>query len=232
MILYLIVSPLLNSITLIYFNNGLTIGLYEEDTYYANYRKHLYVSCSLYRVADAGSWYAGSKFGWSHYGDTNSQHDADFDRDNVGGGIFTGYQINPWLAVEGGYDYLGNMGANGNHGASGSQMKSQGLQVSLKASYGLSSDWDLYGRAGVMGYRAESDIKGHNDFDTGIRPVLAVGTEYAFNENWAGALNISGLVMLVMRIRLASAATSVLSWPVSLPLWSITQNIVNSPRDK
>ena len=67
-------------------------------------------------------------------------------------------------------------------------MKSQGLQVSLKASYGLSSDWDLYGRAGVMGYRAESDIRGHNDFDTGIRPVLAVGTEYAFNENWAGRL--------------------------------------------
>ncbi|MEQ6278285.1 outer membrane beta-barrel protein [Kluyvera sp. 142053] len=147
-----------------------------------------FTATTAFAAADAGSWYAGSKFGWSHYGDTNSQHDADFDRDNVGGGIFTGYQINPWLAVEGGYDYLGNMGANGNHGASGSQMKSQGLQVSLKASYGLSNDWDLYGRAGVMGYRAESDIKGHNDFDTGIRPVLAVGTEYAFNENWAGRL--------------------------------------------
>ena len=147
-----------------------------------------FTATTAFAAADAGSWYAGSKFGWSHYGDTNSQHDADFDRDNVGGGIFTGYQINPWLAVEGGYDYLGNMGANGNHGASGSQMKSQGLQVSLKASYGLSSDWDLYGRAGVMGSRAESDIKGHNDFDTGIRPVLAVGTEYAFNENWAGRL--------------------------------------------
>ena len=147
-----------------------------------------FTATTAFAAADAGSWYAGSKFGWSHYGDTNSQHHADFDRDNVCGGIFTGYQINPWLAVEGGYDYLGNMGANGNHGASGSQMKSQGLQVSLKASYGLSSDWDLYGRAGVMGYRAESDIKGHNDFDTGIRPVLAVGTEYAFNENWAGRL--------------------------------------------
>lgn len=147
-----------------------------------------FTATTAFAAADAGSWYAGSKFGWSHYGDTNSHHDADFDRDNVGGGIFTGYQINPWLAVEGGYDYLGNMGANGNHGVTGSQMKSQGLQVSLKASYGLSNDWDLYGRAGVMGYRAESDIKGHNDFDTGIRPVLAVGTEYAFNENWAGRL--------------------------------------------
>ena len=143
---------------------------------------------SAFAAADAGNWYAGSKFGWSHYNDTNSSHDVDFDSDNVGGGIFAGYQINTWLAVEGGYDYLGNMGVNGHHGVSCSQMKSQGLQAALKASYGLNSDWDLYGRAGVMGYRAESDIKGHNNFDTGIRPVLAVGTEYAFNRNWAGRL--------------------------------------------
>ena len=143
---------------------------------------------SAFAAADAGNWYAGSKFGWSHYNDTSSSHDVDFDSDNVGGGIFAGYQINTWLAVEGGYDYLGNMGVNGHHGVSGSQMKNQGLQASLKASYGLNSDWDLYGRAGVMGYRAESDIKGHNNFDTGIRPVLAVGTEYAFNRNWAGRL--------------------------------------------
>lgn len=50
----------------------------------------------------------------------------------------------------------------------------------------MTDDWDLYGRAGAMGYRAESDIKGNNRFDTGVRPVVAVGTEYAFNKNWAG----------------------------------------------
>ena len=43
------------------------------------------------------------------------------------------------------------------------QMKSQGLQLSLKASYSLTSDWDLYGRAGLMGYRAESDVNGKID---------------------------------------------------------------------
>lgn len=147
-------------------------------------------------AADAGTWYAGGKFGWSHYFDTSASlqsntagqkyGDVGFDSDNVGGGVFTGYQITPWLAVEGGYDYLGNMQFNGKNGTSGSQMKSQGLQLSLKASYGLTDSWDLYGRAGAMGYRAESDIKGHNRFDTGVRPVVAVGTEYAFNKNWAG----------------------------------------------
>ncbi|MBW9461474.1 porin OmpA [Kluyvera sp. EC_51] len=153
---------------------------------------------TAFAAADAGTWYTGGKFGWSHYSDTstNQQTNADGNKfgdvgknsDNVGGGVFTGYQITPWLAVEGGYDYLGNMQFNGRNGASGSQMKSQGLQLSLKASYGLTDSWDLYGRAGAMGYRAESDIKGHNRFDTGVRPVVAVGTEYAFNKNWAGRL--------------------------------------------
>lgn len=151
---------------------------------------------TAYAAADTGTWYAGGKFGWSHYFDTSnsknggnsSSTDFDFNHDNVGGGVYTGYQITPWLAVEGGYDYLGNMGVEGHHGASGAKMKSQGLQLSLKASYGLNENWDIYGRAGAMGYRAESDISGKNRFDTGVRPLVAVGTEYAFNQNLAGRL--------------------------------------------
>ena len=147
-----------------------------------------FAASTAFAAAEAGSWYAGSKFGWSHYGDSNSNQHVDYERDNIGGGIYAGYQINSWLAVEGGYDYLGNMQMKSHIGASDSQMKSQGLQLSLKASYDLTHDWDLYGRAGVMGYRAESDVRDQNNFDTGVRPVLAVGTEYAFNDNWSGRL--------------------------------------------
>ncbi|MEO3989632.1 porin OmpA [Pseudocitrobacter cyperus] len=153
-----------------------------------------FTATTAFAAADAGTWYAGTKFGWSHYFDANTSHDNnhnsdfDYDRDNVGGGVFTGYQITPWLAVEGGYDYLGNMQIHGKQSGSGATMKSQGLQLSLKASYGLTNDWDIYGRAGAMGYRAESDINGHNRFETGVRPLAAVGTEYAFNKNWSGRL--------------------------------------------
>ncbi|MCF8581391.1 outer membrane beta-barrel protein [Enterobacter ludwigii] len=151
-----------------------------------------FTATTAFAAADVGTWYGGAKFGWSHYFDTNTgakAHDANnsFDQDNVGGGVYTGYQITPWLAVEGGYDYLGNMQIKGHHGA-GAQMKAQGLQMSLKASYAMTDNWDLYGRAGAMGYRAESDVSGHNRFETGVRPLVAVGTEYAFNKNWAGRL--------------------------------------------
>ncbi|CAM3675524.1 porin OmpA [Rahnella bruchi] len=153
---------------------------------------------SVYAAADTNTWYGGAKLGWSHYFDASGKGnfddnlskatDFDFNKDNVSGGVFGGYQITPWLAVEGGYDYLGNMGIHGNHGASGAKLESQGLQMSLKASYGLTDSWDLYGRAGAMAYRAETKIAGHDNFETGVRPLAAVGTEYAFNKNWAGRL--------------------------------------------
>lgn len=153
---------------------------------------------NVFAAADANTWYGGAKMGWSHYFDASGNKDFndnvsnatdfDFDKDNVSGGVFAGYQVLPWLAVEGGYDYLGNMGINGNNGVSGAKMKSQGLQLSLKASYGLTDSWDIYGRAGAMGYRAETSGAGRSDFETGVRPLAAVGTEYAFTKNWAGRL--------------------------------------------
>jgi OmpA-OmpF porin, OOP family len=149
-------------------------------------------------AGDAGTWYGGAKFGWSHYADISgnknfnqnltSSNDFNSEHDNVGGGVFGGYQINNWLAVEGGYDYLGNMQFNGNNGVNGAKMKSQGLQLSVKTSYALNDAWDLYGRFGAMGYRAETGVAGNNNFDTGVRPLVAAGTEYAFNKNWAGRL--------------------------------------------
>ncbi|MBU9846347.1 porin OmpA [Rahnella ecdela] len=153
---------------------------------------------SVYAAADTNTWYGGAKLGWSHYFDASGKGDFndnvsqatdfDFDKDNVSGGVFGGYQVTSWLAVEGGYDYLGNMSIHGNHGVSGTTMESQGLQMSLKASYGLTDSWDLYGRAGAMAYRAETKNAGHSNMETGIRPLAAVGTEYAFNKNWAGRL--------------------------------------------
>lgn len=41
-------------------------------------------------------------------------------------------RLTPGWRVEGGYDYLGNMGINGRHGRSRFAMKSQGLQLSLR----------------------------------------------------------------------------------------------------
>lgn len=56
---------------------------------------HTFTATVAFAAAETGTWYAGSKFGWSHYGDSSTDRQVDVDRDNVGGGVFTGYQINP-----------------------------------------------------------------------------------------------------------------------------------------
>ncbi|TNV14034.1 porin OmpA [Buttiauxella sp. B2] len=147
-------------------------------------------------AADANTWYGGAKLGWSHYfdangnnnsnGDLNNANEFDTSNDTVGGGVFGGYQILPWLAVEGGYDYLGNMQIQGNNGVDGAKMGAQGLQLSMKASYAFTESWDIYGRAGAMAYRAETQQDDRTKFETGVRPLAAIGTEYEFNDNWAG----------------------------------------------
>ncbi|MGL4856266.1 porin OmpA [Plesiomonas sp.] len=143
-----------------------------------------------------GTWYTGAKLGWSNY--FNTDKDADFfgsggnlsnsthfSKNSLGGGVFGGYQINPWFAVEMGYDYLNKMKSDNG------KMEVQGIQLSGKFSYPVMQDLDLYTRLGAMGYRA--DMKGSkeeqfNRFETGVRALAAVGAEYAFNQNWAGRL--------------------------------------------
>ncbi|WP_455426444.1 porin OmpA [Dryocola sp. LX212] len=156
-----------------------------------------FAASNAFAAADANTWYGGAKVGWSHYFDVSGENfndqsgratDFDFDKDNVSGGVFGGYQITDWLAVEGGYDYLGNMDIHGNNGVPGSKLETQGLQLSLKGSYALTDAWDLYLRGGAMGYRAETNTAGRSKMETGVRPLAAVGTEYAFNKDWAGRL--------------------------------------------
>ncbi|WP_202308328.1 porin OmpA [Dryocola clanedunensis] len=157
-----------------------------------------FAASNAFAAADANTWYGGAKVGWSHFFDVSGNNnftdrsrtatDFDFDKDSTSGGVFAGYQITDWLAVEGGYDYLGTMNFQGNNGVPGSKLETQGLQLSLKGSYALTNAWDLYMRGGAMGYRAETKTDGHDKMETGIRPLVAVGTEYAFTNDWAARL--------------------------------------------
>ena len=145
-------------------------------------------------AGEAGSWYAGAKAGWSDYynadvghkvsQDSNDQTQFNLGQDNGAGGVFLGYQANSWLALEGGYDYLGNMGISSNN-SSGAKMENQGLQLGVKLNLGLTDHWDIYTRLGMMGWMAETKNADRSDTDTGISPLAALGTELAFNDDWA-----------------------------------------------
>ncbi len=145
------------------------------------------------------TWYTGAKLGWSQYHDTGYygnnyiNNDGPTHKDQLGAGAFLGYQANPYLGFELGYDWLGRMPYKGNvvNGA----FKAQGVQVAAKLGYPITDDLDIYTRLGGMVWRADS--KQHevttgisrSDHDTGVSPLAAVGVEYALNKNWATRLD-------------------------------------------
>ncbi|NRF27271.1 outer membrane beta-barrel protein, partial [Vibrio coralliilyticus] len=58
-------------------------------------------------VHHAGEFYVGGKVGGSLFSEPCSAGSTSCDDVSGGLGLYGGYQLNEWLAVEGGYDYLG-----------------------------------------------------------------------------------------------------------------------------
>ena len=142
------------------------------------------------------TWYAGGKLGWSQFHDTGWYDSAlnnsgSTHNSQLGAGAFGGYQVNPYVGFEMGYDWLGRMEYTGtpNSGA----LKAQGVQLTAKLGYPVTDDLDIYTRLGGMVWRADTkaNVPGgasFKDHDTGVSPVFAGGVEYAITPEIATRL--------------------------------------------
>ena len=144
------------------------------------------------------TWYAGGKLGWSQYHDTGfygNGYSSDIGngpthQSQLGAGAYGGYQVNPYVGFEMGYDWLGRMPYKGS--VTNGAFKAQGLQLTAKLSYPVTDDLDVYTRLGGMVWRADSKANGDNgslkNNDTGVSPVFAGGVEYAVTRDIATRL--------------------------------------------
>ncbi|NJD85601.1 porin OmpA [Candidatus Erwinia dacicola] len=144
------------------------------------------------------TWYTGAKLGWSqyhdkgYYGNSYQDNDGPSHESQLGAGAFLGYQANPYLGFELGYDWLGRM-PNKGYQVNGA-FKAQGVQLAAKLSYPVMDDLDVYTRLGGIVWRVDStqQVVGGDrisDHDTGVSPLAAVGVEYAVTKNWATRLD-------------------------------------------
>ncbi|KJV50246.1 membrane protein [Pantoea sp. BL1] len=144
------------------------------------------------------TWYTGAKLGWSQYHDTGyygngyENNNGPTHESQLGAGAFMGYQANPYLGFELGYDWLGRMPNKGS--VTNGAFKAQGVQLAAKLSYPITDDLDVYTRLGGMVWRADStqtnpDNGRISNHDTGVSPLAAVGVEYALTKNWATRLD-------------------------------------------
>lgn len=147
------------------------------------------------------TWYTGGKLGWSQYHDTGFYGNGFDSRigngptrsDQIGAGAFVGYQANPYLGFELGYDWLGRMAYKGS--TDNGALKAQGIQLSAKLSYPINDDLDIYTRLGGMVWRVDTKAAYDNgatgrrsENDTGVSPLAAAGFEYAWTQDWATRL--------------------------------------------
>ncbi|MRS13679.1 porin OmpA [Enterobacteriaceae bacterium RIT691] len=138
------------------------------------------------------TWYAGGKLGWSQFHDTgwydsSLQNNGPTHDSQLGAGAFGGYQVNPYVGFEMGYDWLGRMPYKGDN-VNGA-FKAQGVQLTAKLGYPVTDDLDIYTRLGGMVWRADSSNNvGGDNHDTGVSPVFAGGVEWAMTRDIATRL--------------------------------------------
>jgi OOP family OmpA-OmpF porin len=116
--------------------------------------------------------YAGGKVGGSWLDDACRSTDT-CDDDSFGAGIFVGYQIWDQLALEAGYDYLGNF--------SGAGLDDDPITVGTlapKLNFPINEDFSIYAKAGL-------GIVSFDGSNTDLSYLGAVGGEYQLQRNLA-----------------------------------------------
>ncbi|MGV6989570.1 porin OmpA [Testudinibacter sp. P80/BLE/0925] len=139
----------------------------------------------------ANTFYTGAKAGWASFHDGLTQFEkldgrnTGYQRNFVTYGVFGGYQINDYLAVELGYDDFGRAKLK-YKGDTTAKHTAHGTHLTLKASYPVLADLDVYARVGTALVR--SDYKTYGDtitfpgrrgHDLRTSAVFAGGLEYA-----------------------------------------------------
>ncbi|MGB1256574.1 MAG: outer membrane beta-barrel protein [Thiolinea sp.] len=104
--------------------------------------------------------------------------------------VYGGYNVSPFMAVEGAYVDLGNT-ANITDGTLHGKQDTNGVSLSAvgKVPVGAAS---LYGKAGIFHWNTDARIgdgtSHHKADSSGTDPVIGLGMEYKMNQQWTARL--------------------------------------------
>lgn len=168
----------------------------------------LLMTGAVQAAAQDNTWYAGGKAGWSRYFDIDqkqvvsdplgARQNISTSKNALGLGAFAGYQLNPNLGFEFGYDWLGKYTSSGY--LSGvrveEEAKNQMLQATMKIGFPVNDVLDLYGRIGGGYAWTNSELSAQTTTgfikETGNNHgavfVGALGAEYAIERDWAARI--------------------------------------------
>ena len=134
--------------------------------------------------------YVGVRGGWAHMDmDTNDWASAD-DKDAVGYGIYAGYNLTSWAAIEAGYNFFDGFSYTAKNSDTGAVLGSEdftvhGPEAALRLAFPLGPDGsDIYVRGGAMWatYKFDSSTKNYTAHE--IAPFVGAGVQYAVTKNF------------------------------------------------
>ncbi len=145
-----------------------------------------FVVSNSVHASNNSSWYVGARAGASFLTNMDDAVTSvtQIEDTNFAGGVFAGYQVTPWFALETGYTHLGNAKLNNRQGS----YESQVADVVTKFSFSATSHLDVYAKAGAFYYDWNAIGSGVDSNDNGWAPTAGAGLEYFINKNLSARL--------------------------------------------
>ncbi|MCX7130321.1 porin family protein [Aeromonas sp.] len=159
--------------------------------------------------AHAEGWYAGLDLTTSKMdldGDAKRVYDAKVIDDQLdGGSLIVGYDLNHWLAIEGGLhaqqmDQLTWVTSQGATGFADTTIETRSISLAAKLSQPLAWGFSAYAKPGIAYTRTEVEFVGNatilgisgqltgNETKSKVHPNLEVGLDYAFNDHFSAGI--------------------------------------------
>ena len=127
--------------------------------------------------------YVGVRGGWAHMDmDSNDWASAD-DKDAIGYGLYAGYNLTSWAAIEAGYNFFDGFSFNNKETGTSEDFTVHGPEAALRLAYPLGPDGsDIYVRGGAMW--ATYKFEGPGSFTSHeVAPFVGAGVQYAVTKN-------------------------------------------------
>ena len=132
------------------------------------------------QAAPANPYYVGVRLGdanYSHFEQNGHTSNLGLKQNDLGAGIFAGYNIAPWFAFETGYTWLGD--AQINH----QNIKQHAFDLTGKATWHLNDSWDLFAKAGGSYMLTTYHGNGISDTDDHLVSTVGAGVEYQLTDH-------------------------------------------------
>ncbi|MCD9525849.1 OmpA family protein [Photobacterium carnosum] len=143
-------------------------------------------------AATVNPFYVGARAGGVHYADfdaktgnvhTNPSQEASIDKDDFAGGIFMGYNVTPWFAIETGYTWLGEVTLKGDDHHDDGKIEQQVIDLVGKFTYQATDSLDLYTKVGGAWQFSRFKDNDISDRDDSLIATAGLGAEYHFTNN-------------------------------------------------